>query len=396
MSSPVVPALIEAAVHEPLWSYRSFLKRLEGYEIPAAEGTGAPGGVRYEQVGRKERRPASLATVGSDKTKCLSGGGEGFVSVIGHSEKGRPLLGGVFGSGPCTISLMAGAHADEPVGPNTLYRLVLSLLEQPEKYTDWLEGLRLLVIPHLNPDGDENNRFWMERWPSLQAYVSSVKRELPGRDLEFGFPSMRVENRAATAFWHRHEAPQVHVSLHGMGFSEGFLLLVNREKAGSTEGWRAEYARFMAGQGLFAHDHNRAGEKGFEYLGPGFTTTPRGEAMRRFFRNSGQHAMAGRFHDSSMEHHLARNADALCLVTELPLFLLSHSGCNGKPANYLSFKKALSEANVEQVAPLAERFGATPLPVARAMYLQWYTVCMACEWAMDRARPCAGRDSTMP
>ena len=382
MNRLTVPDLIDAATHEPLWSYRTFLKRLDRFRMPATEGTGPSDTVCYGSAGLQRCSPAAVHAAGRVATEYLTGGAEGIVSVIGHSEKGQPLLGGVFGNGPRTISLMAGAHADEPVGPNTLYRLVLSLLEQPERYSGWLKGLKLLVIPHLNPDGDDDNRVWTEQWPSLQAYAGSVKREPPGRDLEFGFPSMRAENRAATVFWSRYEAPQVHVSLHGMGFSEGFLLLVNREKAGSTQTWRAEYTRFMAGQGLYAHDHNRCGEKGFEYLGPGFTTTPRGAAMRQYFLQTGQHALAGRFYDSSMEHHLARNGDALCLVTELPLFLLKHSGCIGIPQNYLAFKQELSEAAVAEVGRLAGRYGATPLPVAHAMYLQWYTLCMARAWVV--------------
>lgn len=349
MNPTAAPELIKATATEPLWTYQEFLKRMDG---------------------------ASENGVSED------GASRDGVSVIGHSEKGRPILGGVFGSGPCTISLMAGAHADEPVGPNTLYRLVLSLLDRPEMYARWLEGIRLLVIPHLNPDGDEDNRPWIERWPSLQAYAGSVRREPPGRDLEFGFPSMRVENRVASAFWSRYDAPGVHISLHGMGFSEGFLLLVNREKADATQDWRAGYARFMAGQGLYAHDHNRGGEKGFDYLGPGFSTTPRGEAMRRFFLHKDQRAMAARFHDSSMEHHLARNANALCLVTEFPLFLLAHSGCNGRPETYMAFKEALQEADSNEVERLAGQFGLTVLQAARGMYLQWQTVCMAREWLL--------------
>ncbi|MEL7363533.1 MAG: M14 family zinc carboxypeptidase, partial [Bacteroidota bacterium] len=40
--------------------------------------------------------------------------------VIGQSEQGRPIAGVTLGHGPRTVTLVAGAHADEPVGPETL------------------------------------------------------------------------------------------------------------------------------------------------------------------------------------------------------------------------------------------------------------------------------------
>ena len=45
--------------------------------------------------------------------------------TIGHSEGGRPIAGVTLGYGPRTVTLVAGAHADEPVGPETLRTLVL-------------------------------------------------------------------------------------------------------------------------------------------------------------------------------------------------------------------------------------------------------------------------------
>ena len=42
---------------------------------------------------------------------------------IGLSREGRPLHAATLGSGPLKISLLAGAHADEPVGPRTLAEL---------------------------------------------------------------------------------------------------------------------------------------------------------------------------------------------------------------------------------------------------------------------------------
>ena len=45
--------------------------------------------------------------------------------VVGRSEEGRPIAGVTLGYGPRLVTLCAGAHADEPVGPETLRLLVL-------------------------------------------------------------------------------------------------------------------------------------------------------------------------------------------------------------------------------------------------------------------------------
>ena len=294
-------------------------------------------------------------------------------SVIGKSEQGEPIYGFVFGEGPCTVSLVAGAHADEPAGPNTLYRLVWALLEEPELYSTLLSEFRLLVIPHINPDGDAANASWIRKWPDAEAALSGMVRELPGRDVEFGYPGMRPENRSAAAFWKEHPPADLHISLHGMAFSEGFLLLINDEWEARTRSWREMYHQKMRESGLPPHDHDRAGEKGFNYMGPGFTSTPKGSAMRAHFEKMGDPATAAKFHMSSMEFQIERNPDVLCLVTELPLFLLPHSGNTGRPENYLAFRDARSRREPD----LLSRFSLSSLPLKRALDLHWFTITSA-------------------
>ncbi len=309
--------------------------------------------------------------------------------IIGHSEKGEPILGFVFGHGPVTVSLVAGAHADEPVGPNTLYRLVLEIHDSPRRFGALLEQFRFLVIPHVNPDGDAANTSWIARWPELAPFLAGMKREPPGRDVEFGYPDMRPENCAASAFWERSGPVQLHFSLHGMQFSEGFLLLVNDEWEDRSRTWRDGFARMMRTEGLLPHDHDRGGDKGFNYMGPGFTSTPKGTAMRDFFLKEGDPETASLFHQSSMEFHLERNPGALCMVTELPLFLVDNSGRPGIPENYLAMKQewaALEEQGREpgpgHVDRLVEKYGIRPLPLGMAMRLQRRTV----RGAMDLAQ----------
>jgi hypothetical protein len=99
--------------------------------------------------------------------------------------------------------------------------------------------------------------------------------------------------------------------------------------------------------------------------------------MRAFFRAQDDEAMAQRFHDSSMEYVRSLGGDPLCLVTELPLFVLARQQPHapGVPATYLAFREHLSELQLqsgpddldEALAP----FKLTPLDLGTAMRLQF-------------------------
>src|SRR5690606_32718612 len=184
-------------------------------------------------------------------------------------------------------------HADEPVGPETLRTLVLGVLAERDwlagdgGFADLLDRFTFRIVPHVNPDAEARNRPWLEAWPDRQAFLQHRQRERPGRDVEFGYPVMRPENRAASRFLFDYEPIALHVSLHGMAFSEGAMLLVERHCVERTEALRDGFRAAVAEAGLRLHDHDRGGEKGFDYIEPGFWTTPEGTAMKAYFRERG-------------------------------------------------------------------------------------------------------------
>jgi hypothetical protein len=296
---------------------------------------------------------------------------------LGTSEEGRPIDGVILGDGPVSVSLIAGNHADEPVGPETLRTLVEAGVQEGSPLAPWLDRVQFILVPHTNPDGEAHNRPWIAEWPSLEAYLQHVERELPGRDLEFGFPDMRIENRLVADFLRAHGPFALHMSLHGMAASEGAMLLINRPWTFRTQPLRDGFREAVHSMGLRMHDHNRKGEKGFFYIEPGFTTTPRGDAMRTFFRAQDDDAMAQRFHQSSMEFVMSCGGDPLCLVTELPLFLVRNDDPTpGVPERYLALKALLPEAKQRlakgrSVDDLLAPFDVHPLPLERAMRLQF-------------------------
>jgi hypothetical protein len=315
--------------------------------------------------------------------------------VIGESEEGRPIDAFRIGQGPNAVSLIAGNHADEPVGPETLRTLVLAILDAPDTYEALLEHVTFYIVPHTNPDGEARNQAWINAWPDMGSYVKHVSRELPGRDLEFGFPRMRVENEAVADFLLPHAPFSLHASLHGMSVSEGALLLINRPWTFRTEALQQGYRQAAADAGLGMHDHNRKGEKGFFWIAPGFQTTPRGDAMRSYFQSMGDRDMADRFHSSSMEMIMDAGGDPLCIVTELPLWVLSDSSSESsdepiephQPHRYNAFReqfaplrhKDLGENAASTIRSALDGFDLQPLDLATAMRIQLRTVELALE-----------------
>ena len=329
--------------------------------------------------------------------------------TIGHSEGGRPIAGVTLGYGPRTVTLVAGAHADEPVGPETLRTLVLEGLAARGwgapggGVEDLFERFTLRVVPHVNPDGEARNAAWIAAWDAdrpaqtLGHFLRGRRREPPGRDVEFGYPVMRPENAAASRFLFPYEPVALHASLHGMGFSEGALLLVEKDwiDRPALGGLKDGFERAAAEAGLRLHDHDRGAEKGFRYGGPGFWTTPEGRAMQAHFLDRGDPETASRFFLSSMETAVLTGRTPprpgsggvgkpagetpLCLVTELPLFVLGaeYDREPGRPALLEAFQErtpALVEAAAEgdDLAPLLGGLGlrCLDLPTAVGLHLR--------------------------
>ncbi len=281
---------------------------------------------------------SGLLKTGDDNVRRLA---------VGFSEENRPIHGFIAGHGDTRVVLMSGAHSDEPAGPGTLRLLVTYFLEHSHELESLFNTYSFFIIPHINPDGEQKNRKWIRDWPDLLSFATNVFREEPGRDLEFGYPDMRVENKAISQFLKNHAPFDLYINFHGMAFAEGIMLLIERHWMDRTQSLQSRFRSIAESMNLPLHDHDRDGEKGFQYIGPGFTTTPEGEAMREHFLKKGDEEMASRFHLSSMEYIRSLGNDPLCLVTELPLFLVRSKkdieSRPGVPAHYLAFKEKLPE-----------------------------------------------------
>jgi hypothetical protein len=250
---------------------------------------------------------------------------------IGNSEGGRPIQGFRFGHGPVAVSLIAGHHGDEPVGPELLTRLINVLKDLPPTW-DAFKEFSFCIIPHANPDAAFNNAKWWQAGLPLvdhELYSTFRVRELPGRDMEFGYansnedPSLRTENQII-AKWYLDQNLKfaVHASLHGMAYGDGPWYLIEKSWASKASGMMEKCVAFAESMGYKVHDVDRKGEKGFYKLAKGFSSRPDSKAMQEFFMVKGDPETAAKFMKSSMEFMCQINPDCLNIVSEMPLFIM--------------------------------------------------------------------------
>lgn len=247
---------------------------------------------------------------------------------IGQSRSGRSIYGISIGDGPATASITARAHADEPAGPMTACLLAAWLAGDSEEAKALREQITFKICPQVNPDGAEANKPWFAPVPDFNRYVRHVKREGPGEDIEFGYPtpgreSLRPENAAVAGFLGSATQSLFHTSLHSMGFAEGAWVLLEAGNAAKMETVRRGMANILHQSGFKLHDIDRRGEKGFTRIAPGFCTTPTSVAMAEHFIAQNDPEMAEKFHWSSMELISNGNPAAFIMVTELPVFSIN-------------------------------------------------------------------------
>lgn len=313
-------------------------------------------------------------------------------SIIGRSRQGQPLFGVRLGTGKRSFSILAGCHADEPVGPMTAQCLPAVLQEH---FPALLREYQVFIVPQINPDGADRNRPWFRNPLDFATCVETAQREAPGDDIEFGFgegPDCRPECAAAMDFLRGHAPFTGHCSLHGMTWSEGLWYLIGPSWKDHAPLQDALH-RLSAAEGLPLHDIERHGEKGFHRIAPGFCTTPNHRDMAAFFRARNDEATARLFRPSSMEWIASLGGNPLCLVSELPLFLMDVPTDPGHPplvqvrdAIALLAGRSTRERR-RALAALAAHWRIAPLPLLTQIRLQLGMIAIAMTLGLEEKSP---------
>lgn len=306
------------------------------------------------------------------------------VIMIGRSREDREMYAIRFGHGPRKVSIIAGSHADEPIGPMTAQ--ILSRFIR-RSFPEFLEQYRFHVVPQMNPDGADRNFGWFSDPLDLAAYLDTVLRELPGDDIEFGFgtgPRVRPECQGVQQFLKVNGPFDAHFSLHGMGFAEGAWCLVCKEWVDRAGEYMDGFARLCANMNFPLHDIDRHGEKGFTRIREGFCTTPTCAAMKEHFEAAGDSEMAGRFMPSSMDWVQSLGGDPLCIVSELPLFTIGERSpsltepLSAELRDDISFLKGPGDPlNADALDDLRGKYGLAATPAGLQVRLQTAMVVLA-------------------
>jgi hypothetical protein len=322
--------------------------------------------------------------------------------AIGRSREGRDVLACRLGTGDLRVSLIGGCHADEPVGPAMLRRLAAYLGALPPDALP-LASASWWIVPHVNPDGEARNASWSEatlpaadctgsadRVFDLALYLRHVVRELPGDDLEFGFPrggddrDARPEARAVATFLSGGAGGagggpfHLHGSFHGMGFAPGPWFLIEPSWAARTVRLRDALRARVRTMRYRLFDVDRKGDKGFHRIDEGFSTRPDSRAMAAHFAALGDAATAALFRPSSMEFVRGLGGDPFTLVSEMPLFLrppappgAATADERGERARLLAdLTAARATAGDAGLRAEAERRGIRGMPIRDQMRLQ--------------------------
>ncbi len=132
-------------------------------------------------------------------------------------------LDGLAASLPACALVTAGIHATEVAGPQAALLFVHALAAAPPSsaLADWLERVVLLVVPSLNPDGQEAVVAWYRKWlgtPFEGCQPPFLYHRYAGHDNNRDFVYLtQPESRALNRFVYRDWHPQLFLDLHQMG-----------------------------------------------------------------------------------------------------------------------------------------------------------------------------------
>ncbi len=307
---------------------------------------------------------------------------------LGESREGRPVQAIQIGEGACNVSILAGCHADEPIGPLTARQLPHILREH---FPELLQSYRFHIIPQINPDGAHANAPWFSQPLQFELYAEKVQREQPGDDIEYGFEQSdeaRPECLAALAFLRENGPYCAHFSLHNMPATEGAWFLIDAAHQNETALLRERLRTYADTMQIALHDIDRKGEKGFTRIEAGFCSTPTATAMRDYFIQRNKPETAACFRASSMEFIQSLGGNPLCIVPELPLFLLTRPSSTLEDPVLPKFQQALKQARGSEeptpaIQKLIQEYGLIPLPLNLQVHMQLAVILLSLEFLND-------------
>ena len=108
------------------------------------------------------------------------------IKVAGNGNSGIPIHHVRFNTGSIKVLVVAGPHADEPIGSATVYSL-LKLLNS--NFHDLVsQDIEWNIVPCIDPDGAILNEGWSQKPFSFENFVRHSFKQNPADQAEFSFP----------------------------------------------------------------------------------------------------------------------------------------------------------------------------------------------------------------
>ncbi|MFQ5892332.1 MAG: M14 family zinc carboxypeptidase, partial [Candidatus Methanofastidiosia archaeon] len=104
------------------------------------------------------------------------------VKIIGKSVEGRDIhlveiTDSAVEMNKINLLLVARHHGNEPAGTEATLKLIKYMHSNPKSYANYLERLRILIVPMANPDGAE---LYYEKWESYVFKNGAPSEKLAG------------------------------------------------------------------------------------------------------------------------------------------------------------------------------------------------------------------------
>ena len=170
----------------------------------------------------------------NSRTRCAT------IGVIGSSTQGRSIVANYFGSGPTTYLFTGAIHGNELSSKYTMDRFISDIESDPSRIPS---GVRLVVVPVVNPDGvaqasrtnargiNLNRNFPTSNWVSDIAVSGGTQQGVGGTSA-----GSEPETQALMGLTNQLN-PRLVVTHHSQG------LLVNSNDVGVAVSASQEYAR---------------------------------------------------------------------------------------------------------------------------------------------------------
>lgn len=132
------------------------------------------------QAGHLSGNPAAGSNAASDiakKTEPVVPSVSSIETVVGHSVKERPIICRRIGDGEYVVLMIASIHGNEAAGTPLLNDLAEHVVANPEL----LDGVTLILMPVVNPDGVASGKRYNARGVDLNRNFPAENRQNSSR-----------------------------------------------------------------------------------------------------------------------------------------------------------------------------------------------------------------------